>query len=108
MSGTTGSHFKQYPLWVPHYGVSCPRVPSGWSTWTIWQDSESGTVSGIGSGVDTNFFKGSHQDLDRLKVPRDVNFDVEEEAADGAEPDEPEQSERDGVMHAGDLSADRR
>ena len=26
--------FTRYPLWIAHYGVSTPRVPGGWPTWT--------------------------------------------------------------------------
>ncbi len=26
-----------YTLWVANYGVSCPGMPSEWSTWTFWQ-----------------------------------------------------------------------
>ena len=33
-----------YPLWVANYGVSCPGMPSEWSTWSFWQHSDSGSV----------------------------------------------------------------
>jgi lysozyme len=52
-----------YPLWVANYGVSCPTMPSGFSGWNIWQSSESGTVSGIGSNVDIDAFNGTLADL---------------------------------------------
>lgn len=58
--------FHHYPLWVAHYGVSKPRVPGGWSTWTFWQRTSSGTVPGISGRVDMNEFNGSSASLARL------------------------------------------
>ncbi len=48
-----------YPLWVANYGVSCPGLPSEWPAWSFWQNSDSGNVSGISGGTDTNVFNGS-------------------------------------------------
>lgn len=48
------------PLWVPNYTTaSSPAMPSGWTTWQIWQYTSSGTVPGI---HDPGF-----TDLDRLR-----------------------------------------
>ena len=57
-----------YPLWVANYKSTyvgnCPKVPDGWSSWKIWQWSESGTASGINTNsVDLNVFDGSLDDL---------------------------------------------
>jgi lysozyme len=54
-----------YPLWVANYGVTCPGVPSTWSSWTYWQDSATGSVAGISgaSAVDLDFFNGTLQQL---------------------------------------------
>lgn len=77
MSPTIGTTFASYALWVPHYGVSCPRVPAGWSKWTIWQDSESGNVPGITSGgTDTNFFNGNRTQLNALTLKNNVVMSV--------------------------------
>ena len=47
-------------LWVPNYTTAAsPAMPSGWTTWRIWQYSSSGTVPGI---QDPRF-----TDLDRLQ-----------------------------------------
>jgi GH25 family lysozyme M1 (1,4-beta-N-acetylmuramidase) len=47
-------------LWVPNYTTAVsPAMPSGWTTWQIWQYSSSGTVPGI---QDPGF-----TDLDRLQ-----------------------------------------
>jgi GH25 family lysozyme M1 (1,4-beta-N-acetylmuramidase) len=53
---TGGSNeFSGDPLWVADYGVPAPAIPSGWSGYTFWQSSDSGTVSGIsGSATDVD------------------------------------------------------
>src|SRR3954454_15297687 len=58
--------FVKYPLWVAHYGVSTPRVPGGWPSWTFWQTTSSGGVSGISGRVDKDLFNGSMHQLRRL------------------------------------------
>jgi GH25 family lysozyme M1 (1,4-beta-N-acetylmuramidase) len=58
--------FTQYPLWVAHYGVSQPRVPGGWTTWTFWQSTSDGHVDGIGGRVDMNTFNGTTAQLSAL------------------------------------------
>ncbi len=50
----------RYTLWVANWGVSCPNVPSPWSTWGFWQRSATGTVPGVpASAVDLNTFNGT-------------------------------------------------
>jgi len=66
----TGSYFWQdnvgstsfgsTPLWIADYGPSCPLIPPGWSTWTMWQYSD-----GNGS-LDHDVFNGSLSDLQKL------------------------------------------
>lgn len=55
-SACTGNStaFGAYPLWVADYGVSTPAIPTGWSHYTYWQSSDSGTVSGISGPVDVD------------------------------------------------------
>jgi lysozyme len=57
------TQFGRYPLWIAEYGVSTPIVPAGWSRWTFWQYSESGTVPGIQGAVDLDLFQGSLEEL---------------------------------------------
>jgi len=64
------SGFEDYPLWVAEYGVSTPKLPSGWSLHTIWQHSQSGQVSGISGDVDLDSFNGSSSTLDIFRVQR--------------------------------------
>lgn len=63
------TQFGGYPLWVAEYGVSSPIVPAGWSRWTFWQYSESGTVAGIQGAVDLDLFQGSLEELKALAGP---------------------------------------
>ena len=58
MGSSTG--FTQYPLWIAHYTTaSAPTIPAGWSRWTFWQYTSSGTVAGIAGNVDRNKFNGT-------------------------------------------------
>ncbi|MGW8885819.1 lysozyme [Streptomyces sp. NPDC055749] len=53
------------PLWVAHWGTSSPTIPSGFPTWTIWQYTATGRVSGVAGDVDRNKFNG---DMSRLQA----------------------------------------
>jgi len=54
--------FEGYPLWVAHWGVECPKVPSGsWDDFVIWQEGPF-AIDGLGK-VDGNWFNGSLADL---------------------------------------------
>ena len=55
--------FSDYPLWVAHWGASCPSMPTGWTDWVVWQTSDSGSVPGVSGGVDTNLFNGDMEAL---------------------------------------------
>lgn len=62
--------FTHYPLWIAHYGVSSPRVPGGWPTWTFWQGTSTGSVTGISGSVDMDAFNGT---LDALRQLANVS-----------------------------------
>jgi hypothetical protein len=47
------------PLWVADYGVSTPAIPAGWTGYTFWQRSASGTVNGIGGAADLDQLEGA-------------------------------------------------
>ena len=55
--------FTEDPLWVAHYGVSCPDAPSPWTAWAFWQYSSTGRVAGISGNCDRDVFNGSIADL---------------------------------------------
>jgi len=61
----TDPEFSSYALWVAEYGVQAPTMPGAWSSqdWTLWQSSQSGTVSGVSGDVDLDSFNGSMTDL---------------------------------------------
>lgn len=62
LSGTSG--FASYTLWVANWGVTCPNVPSPWSTWVFWQNADNGTVSGVpATAVDLDYFNGTLAEL---------------------------------------------
>jgi lysozyme len=62
-----------YPLWIAEY----PEDPSNteppalvpWTTWTFWQHTGSGSVTGVGgSNVDLDLFNGSLSELQSLLI----------------------------------------
>jgi GH25 family lysozyme M1 (1,4-beta-N-acetylmuramidase) len=54
--------FGKDVLWVPAYSAGTPgTLPAGWSTWTMWQYTSSGTVPGISGSVDLDYFSGGPQ-----------------------------------------------
>jgi lysozyme len=56
--------FAQQGLWVANYGVSSPKIPSGWTGWSFWQYSGNVTVAGIpAGGADGDQFNGTAADL---------------------------------------------
>lgn len=68
MSSIIGNHLADYPLWVANYGATCPTMPSGWSEWRFWQDSDRGSVPGVSGNVDTNLFNGTVAQLEAMTL----------------------------------------
>lgn len=58
-----------YPLWLAEYEVTQPTLPKGWTTWTFWQWTQSGTIAGIEGPVDQSRFQGTKTDLEKLLLP---------------------------------------
>ncbi|GAA1422296.1 lysozyme [Streptomyces thermospinosisporus] len=59
----TGMSAKS-PLWVAHWtSASSPTLPVGFPTWTVWQYTSTGSVSGVSGNVDRNKFNGSRDRL---------------------------------------------
>ncbi len=69
------NYFKQYPLWIAHYGATNPLVPLPWKTgeWLFWQYTETGDggLYGVESlGIDLNYFNGDQAKLKaRFNLP---------------------------------------
>lgn len=53
-------------FWRAQYGSSSPLVPPTWSTWTMWQYTQSGPVNGIGAPCDRDTFNGTMDQLSQL------------------------------------------
>ncbi len=58
-----GGGFGQYPLWIAEFDVPYPKIPRGWSVWTLWQCKQNVRIGGVEKAVDLNRFDG---DFDRL------------------------------------------
>ena len=57
--------FAEYPLWVfDYHSKDKPLLPSSWSTWAFWQQTDKRNVPGTGA-IDASIFNGS---LDQLKA----------------------------------------
>ncbi|MEQ1571330.1 MAG: GH25 family lysozyme, partial [Myxococcota bacterium] len=55
--------FAAWPLWIANWGVVSPTLPVGWTDYTFWQDSATGSVDGISGDVDTDLYNGSPDQL---------------------------------------------
>jgi len=56
--------FGKYPLWIAHYGTTCPLIPAGWSKWTFWQYCDGNTqYCSNGKGWDRDVFNGTNAEL---------------------------------------------
>jgi lysozyme len=65
LAGST--RFEDYFLWIADYGArTAPRLPTGRTTYEIWQFSQTGSVPGIAGNVDLDRFGGSLEDLNAL------------------------------------------
>jgi lysozyme len=63
------SKYSDCPIWVAHYTRAAgPNLPKGWSDYTIWQYSQSGTVDGVRGDCDVNLFNGDPDALTQLLV----------------------------------------
>jgi lysozyme len=61
-----GADLSGYPLWLACYAPT-PDVPASWQSWTFWQHSDSGTVSGIAGPVDLDTCELSYDQLRQLR-----------------------------------------
>lgn len=63
MGNTT--NFSDLPLWIAHYngGDKPGSLPGGWTNWTFWQYTDSGSVEGYNHKIDVNYFNGTESDL---------------------------------------------
>lgn len=56
--------FGKYPLWIAHYGATCPSIPAPWTKWTFWQYCDGNTqYCSNGKGWDRDVFNGTDAEL---------------------------------------------
>jgi lysozyme len=56
------------PLWVAHWDVLKPTVPSPWSDWTFWQYTNKGSVPGVTGPVDVSRANITTAQLSSLRI----------------------------------------
>jgi len=57
-----GVYLNDRKLWVAHYTtVPNPLLPTGWTSWWLWQFTSSGRLPGYNGNLDTNRFFGTDQ-----------------------------------------------
>jgi lysozyme len=57
------------PLWIAHWEVRDPGSLAPWDDkWSLWQDSDGGTIPGVSSKCDTDAFRGAPEDFAKLIV----------------------------------------
>ncbi|HEY4650421.1 MAG TPA: GH25 family lysozyme [Pontibacter sp.] len=61
-------HFSEYHFWIARYSPVKPEVHHT-DSWMFWQYTDSGSVAGINSAVDINFFAGDLDKLTELCLP---------------------------------------
>jgi lysozyme len=66
LGGNINSILANCWFWRAQYGASSPSAPPTWSTWTMWQYTSSGQVSGLSQPCDRDTFNGSIDGLSRL------------------------------------------
>ncbi|CAM3403266.1 GH25 family lysozyme [Pontibacter korlensis] len=61
-------HFPEYHFWIARYSDVKPEIHHT-DSWMFWQFTDRGSVAGINSAVDINFFAGSFEQLTQLCLP---------------------------------------
>jgi hypothetical protein len=60
--------FASYPLWIARYSTQKPGPVGGWTSYTFWQYTASGTIKGIPTKVDVSLFNGTGDQLRALAL----------------------------------------
>lgn len=73
MGNDTG--FTQHPLWIADYnGGTSPQLVGGWKSWTFWQYTDRGAVTGVPTAVDISRFSGDSAALSALANSATANL----------------------------------
>ena len=54
-----GTYLTDRKLWVAAYGYTKPPMPTGWTSWWLWQHTSSGRLPGYAGNLDCNHFFGN-------------------------------------------------
>ncbi|MGH3729833.1 MAG: GH25 family lysozyme [Micromonosporaceae bacterium] len=57
---------SRHPMWLARWNSSPGPMPAGWSTYSFWQYTDSGSLPGVSGNVDRNQFNGSYERLQVL------------------------------------------
>lgn len=66
---------RNHLLWIAHYGVESPHLPSAWSDWDFWQYSSTGDGAKFGASsafIDLNYLNPSLS-LSELRTTYDIS-----------------------------------
>ena len=61
-------HFNDYHFWIARYSSVQPEVHYS-DSWKFWQHSDRGSITGIKTAVDMNYFLGDFETLSQLCIP---------------------------------------
>ncbi|MEJ8802536.1 glycoside hydrolase family 25 protein [Pontibacter sp. H249] len=64
-------HFPEYHFWIARYSENQPEIHHT-DSWMFWQFTDKGSISGINSAVDINFFAGDFETLAQLCLQDNV------------------------------------
>jgi lysozyme len=82
--GAAKSDFlARFPLWVAHYGVTRPALPTNWRRWAIWQHSSKGSGKQLGAAstfVDLDRYHGSLASLQEWFSGKVDNAELSDDA----------------------------
>jgi GH25 family lysozyme M1 (1,4-beta-N-acetylmuramidase) len=62
-TGNYAGFASRHPLWIARYASRVGTLPAGWGFYTFWQYSQRGSVSGVSSSVDRDYFNGTRTRL---------------------------------------------
>ncbi len=62
------SAYTGHPLWLAQYGVRKPTLVGGWKSYTFWQYTNAGQMTGTGGPTDLSVFNGSDAQLTAMAV----------------------------------------
>jgi GH25 family lysozyme M1 (1,4-beta-N-acetylmuramidase) len=65
-TGNSNAFASICPLWIASYTAS-PKIPGGWTEYTVWQYTDRGSVAGIATIVDRDRMSDGVSELDALR-----------------------------------------